>query len=75
MHFVDTRHIKANLSKYLYPVLNGRETIIICKNGQPIAQLSKYDKSTKRVLGLWKNQIHIANDFDQLPPDFNKHYE
>ncbi len=75
MKFINIHDAKTNLSKYLEQVVNGHETIIICKNGQPIAQLCEYNKTTTRKLGLWKNKIKIASDFDQLPPDFTRHFE
>jgi prevent-host-death family protein len=75
MHFINIHDAKTNLSKYLEQVTNSHETFIICKNGQPIAQLTEYNKTTNRKLGLWKDKIKINADFDQLPDDFKGHFE
>lgn len=75
MQFVNIHDAKTNLSKYLEQIANSDETVIICKNGQPIAQLTAYNKTTNRQLGLWKGQITIKPDFDDLPPDFKGHFE
>lgn len=75
MQFVNIHDAKTNLSKYLDQVLNGHETIIICKNGQPIAQLTEYHKNSTRKLGLWQNKISISADFDELPKDFKGYFE
>ncbi len=75
MRFINIHDAKTNLSKYLDAVSNEHETIIICKNGQPIAQLSKYNKITDRRLGLLKGKIIIQPDFDQLPDDFTRFFK
>lgn len=75
MIFVNIHDAKTNLSKYLEQIQGSNETIIICKNGQPIAQLSQYNQITDRKLGLWRNKIQIRDDFDQLPEDFTRHFE
>jgi prevent-host-death family protein len=75
MQFVNIHDAKTNLSKYLEQIVNSDETIIICKNGQPIAQLTQYTKTTDRKLGLWKGKIKIQKDFDELPDDFKGHFE
>ncbi|MFA6037975.1 MAG: hypothetical protein WC748_07650 [Legionellales bacterium] len=47
--------------------------VILCKAGKPVAQVIAYEPPKQpRQLGLWKGQIHIADDFDELPPELNK---
>lgn len=75
MQFINIHDAKTNLSKYLEQISNSDETIIICKNGQPIAQLTAYNKNQNRRLGLWSGQISIKSDFDELPPDFKGYFE
>ncbi len=75
MQFINIHDAKTNLSKYLEQIVHTHETIIICKNGQPIAQLTEYSKTTDRKIGLWKNKITISDDFDTLPDDFKGHFE
>jgi len=75
MQFVNIHDAKTNLSKYLEQVMNSHETIIICKNGQPIAQLTAYNEIRERKLGLCKGKIKIHDDFDELPDEFKGHFE
>lgn len=75
MQYINIHDAKTNLSKYLDQIINNHETIIICKNGQPIAQLTEYNKITERKLGLWEGKITIADDFDDLPEDFIGHFK
>ena len=75
MQYVNIHDAKTNLSKYLEQVSNSHETIVICKNGVPIAQLTEYSKTTDRKLGLWKGKITIEKDFDTLPREFKDYFE
>ncbi len=75
MQFINIHDAKTNLSRYLEQVQHEHETIIICKNGQPIAQLTEYNKNKGRKLGLWKGKIKISDDFDQLPEEFKGFFE
>lgn len=60
---VNTHDAKTNLSKYLKKVQEG-ETIILCKNGEPIAQIVPYKKaSKKRILGVAKGMGEVTEKF------------
>lgn len=75
MEFVNIYDAKTNLSKYLERVHKNHETIIICKNGVPVGQLTEYIVPQKRTLGLMKGKITIAENFDEdLPNDLIKDY-
>jgi prevent-host-death family protein len=57
---------KKNLSKLLQRVAAGEE-IVISSRGVPVARLVPV---SSRPLGLDKNRVQIADDFDApLPPD------
>ena len=60
---------KAQLSALIEAVQAGEE-VIIGKAGRPVARLVRYQgaKAPRRP-GALKGLIHIADDFDQLPPD------
>ena len=60
---------KAQFSALIEAVQAGEE-IIIRKAGRPVARLVRYQgaKAPRRP-GALKGQIHIADDFDRLPPD------
>ena len=60
---------KAQLSKLIERALAGEE-IIIARSGKPVAVLSAYPRRDRpRKAGALRGKIHIADDFDELPPD------
>lgn len=58
---------KTNLSKLLADVERGEE-ILIGRAGEPIARLSPV-RIEKREIGFAKDQIWIADDFDETPDE------
>ena len=75
MQFVNIHDAKTNLSKYLEQVHLSHEPIIICKNGKPIAQLIEYHQPKSRELGLWRGQIQMSDDFNDLPDELKGFFE
>ena len=72
---VNIHAAKTNLSKLVERAAKG-EQIIIAKAGQPVAKLIAYHKdSPLRKPGLWKGQVMIAKDFDELPIEVMKAFE
>ena len=67
MYTANIHEVKTFLSKLLKRVQAG-ETILIAKAGKPVAKIVPLD-STERQPGYWKDQITIADDFDELPKD------
>ncbi len=63
---------KTHLSKYLIKVQEG-ETIILCKNGVPVAQITPLPKKMKpkrRVFGLARGMGKVSDSFfDPLTDD------
>ena len=60
---------KAHLSALLDRVSRGEE-VIIGRNGKPIAVLEPYNAVRRsRRPGCLRGKIHIAKDFDELPPE------
>jgi len=56
---------KTHLSKYLLKVQEG-ETIILCKNGLPVAQitpLSKKSKPNRQLFGLARGMGKVTDSF------------
>jgi prevent-host-death family protein len=47
------------------------EDIVIARNGKPVARLVPVStaKSFEAIRGRWRGQVHIADDFDDLPDD------
>lgn len=65
---------KAQLSRLIERVQAG-EQVIISKAGKPVAVLSAWVEDTEpRTLGGWEGQVWIAEDFDELPPEFMAHF-
>lgn len=67
VRIVNVYEAKTNLSKLLQDVEQGEE-ILIGRSGEPVARLSPYRRE-KRELGFAKEQIWIADDFDETPED------
>ncbi len=54
---------KTHLSRYLRKVEQG-ETITLCKNGEPIAQIIPFPKQgKKRLFGMMKGKIKLTEKF------------
>jgi prevent-host-death family protein len=63
---------KAHLSSLIERVLQGEE-VIIQRAGKPVARLSAYtDQVTERKPGALAGKIHLADDFDKLPPELEQ---
>ena len=61
---------KTNLSKLVERAEAGEE-IVIARNGKPAARLVPVagQNSFAAIRGIWRGQVHIADDFDELPDD------
>lgn len=61
---------KTTLSKLVERARAGEE-IVIARNGEPVAQLvpARPRLSRMDLHGLWKGQVWMADDFDELPDD------
>ena len=69
MVITNVSEAKAQLSALLERVRSGEE-IILGKAGRPIARLVPYFATGEvRQPGVLRGQIHIADDFDDLPDD------
>lgn len=67
---VNIHDAKTHLSRYLNRVREG-QTITLCKNGQPIAQIVPFKQGKgEREFGLAKGAIEIPDSFyDDLTDD------
>jgi len=47
------------------------EDIVIARNGKPVARLVPVagTNALAAVRGAWRDQVHLADDFDELPDD------
>ena len=67
METVNVHEAKTHLSRLLARVAAGEE-IIIARAGKPVAKLSpvRPESAGKRVLGIDKGKIWMADDFDVM---------
>lgn len=69
---VNIYEAKTRLSELVEQARQG-QTVVIAKNGTPLAKLVALDAqpNASLVYGLMKSEIEIADDFDEpLPADF-----
>ena len=48
------------------------EDVVITRNGKPVARLVPVEPpstSFSSLRGKWRGQVHLAEDFDELPDD------
>jgi len=67
-------HAKANLAELVQRVQAGEE-IHLTKHGEVVAVLSApvTKGGSKGLLGALEGQIHIAEDFDELGPEWDEY--
>jgi len=75
MEHINIHQAKTHLSAYLERISKTQETLILCKNGHPIAELRPYHAKKKLAFGCLKGKIRIADDFDTLPDDFMDYFK
>jgi prevent-host-death family protein len=69
MHTANIHEAKSQLSRLIEMAIAGEE-VIISKAGKPVVKLVPYpDQTSPRSLGIWRGQVKIAEDFDELPPE------
>jgi prevent-host-death family protein len=67
---VGMHEAKTKLSKLVERAEAGEE-IVIARNGKPVARLVPVTQpnSFAAIRGIWRGQVQIADDFDELPDD------
>jgi prevent-host-death family protein len=70
MIVVNVHEAKTHLSKLLKQAAAGEE-VVVASAGRPLAKIVAYDEPLQpRTPGMLAGQIEIADDFDELPPEF-----
>jgi prevent-host-death family protein len=62
---------KTNLSRLVNEAAAG-EDVVIQRNGKPVARLVAVEEEKMdfaSLYGIYAGQIHMADDFDELPDD------
>jgi prevent-host-death family protein len=67
---VGMHEAKTKLSQLVERAESG-EDIVIARNGKPVVRLVPLASgaSLASVRGAWRGQVHLAEDFDELPDD------
>jgi len=67
---VGMHEAKTKLSQLVERAEHGEE-IVITRNGKPVVRLAPIPAASTlaSVRGVWRGQVHIAEDFDDLPDD------
>lgn len=68
MTTVNVYEAKSSLSRLITAAEAG-ETIVIARNGKPVAQLGPVPKRAPRAPGRMKGQVRISEDFDEWTED------
>lgn len=68
MTTVNVYEAKSSLSRLIAAAEAG-ETIVIARNGKPVAQLGPVPQQAARVPGRMQGEIHIPGDFDEWTAD------
>ncbi|HXM45759.1 MAG TPA: type II toxin-antitoxin system Phd/YefM family antitoxin [Bryobacteraceae bacterium] len=67
---VNMHDAKSSLSRLAKRAAAG-EDIVIARNGKPMAMLTRVPVRRRSTpLGTFKGKIHMAKDFDAIPPGF-----
>ena len=63
-----------HVSQLVERVVAGEEIIIEINGGQPVAKIVPYEpkKPPRRVFGVWRGKVRIADDFDEIPEEIAK---
>jgi prevent-host-death family protein len=66
---------KTHLSRLIERVEAGEE-VVIARAGRPVARLVPYRKRTSpRVPGIWRGQVHLSPDFDAPDQEIIESFE
>jgi prevent-host-death family protein len=72
---VNIHEAKTHLSRLIERVERGEE-VVIARGGKPVARLVPLaTRTTSRRLGIWKDQLWVAPDFDEPIPELIDAFE
>lgn len=64
---INVHEAKTRFSELLRRVEGGEE-IVLARDGKPVARLVPLGAEPRRP-GLWRDQVWVAEDFDETPED------
>jgi prevent-host-death family protein len=70
---VGMHEAKTNFSRLVESARHGEE-VIVERSGRPVAKIVAYDepRGLLALKGVWKGQVEIADDWDELPEDLQR---
>lgn len=71
MIVVNMHEAKTRLSE-LVRLVEAGETVVLARNGTPVAELVPAKPSGGLRGGIWKGRVWISPDFDEPMPEFEK---
>jgi prevent-host-death family protein len=66
---------KSQLSR-LVELAEGGEEVVIQRSGRPVARIVAMERRrpVAEAFGALRGEIHLADDFDELPAEFLEHF-
>lgn len=73
---VGMHEAKTTLSRLVDAAQEGEE-VVITRSGKPVVRLAPIEQQQKResLFGVLKDEIEIADDFDELPDELLREFE
>jgi prevent-host-death family protein len=71
---VGMHEAKTQFSRLVERARSG-EDVIVERSGRPVAKIVPYDEQPRGLMaleGIWKGQVKIHGDFDELPEDLQR---
>jgi prevent-host-death family protein len=71
MRTMNVTDLRANLAAVLDQVADDAEEVVITRDGHPLVRLVPVARrfDFEAIHGVWRGQVRIADDFDELPDD------
>lgn len=72
---VGMHEAKTQLSKLVELAEQG-EDVVIQRSGRPVARIvaMEHRRPVTEAFGALRGKIELADDFDELPPEFTEHF-
>lgn len=72
---IDIGEVTADTLEALLTRAEQGEEIVLVRDGQPVAMLLPPPPRPHREPGIWRGQVVIHDDFDELPPEIRDAFE
>jgi prevent-host-death family protein len=70
---VKVHEAKTHFSRLL-TLVEGGDEVVVKRGDKPVARIIPYqERAEVRTPGRWRGRIWIADDFDEIPPEFDEY--